>query len=191
MWGGADKLNSLTGTLSHNGTEIAKLDGHWDKIIYYTPKGGSKVCPSAVLSGCAAVLSPFVNQEVLVNLETAPVMPKYVLPIAQQNPWESRRLWSKAANLLNVRPTVDWDAVDAAKGELEHAQRQLPVHQKVPGPWYTKKFHERPFKNPLTGADEQMYTFDYSDCEWPWWLSFCPASFADASLVHRDRALGG
>jgi hypothetical protein len=55
--------------------------------------------PASVLFGpCVAVLHCVLRyvrvvggQDVLVNVKTTPVMPKYVLPVDLQGEWESRR----------------------------------------------------------------------------------------------------
>ncbi len=46
-FGGADKINAVSGHISGPSGEIAKVDGHWDNIINIT-MGGKKVasrCP--------------------------------------------------------------------------------------------------------------------------------------------------
>ena len=180
-FGGSAKINSLSGTITHDGEELATFAGHWDNVVHITRTGGEK--------------------EELFNVAKEPVKAKCVLPLAEQNPWESRRcvvavwvfcvcsavltvlagclslslslclcaclcslcsLWREATELLEKRPTVDWDAVDRAKGALEEEQRKLPCHQEEPGPWDTKKFHLRAFDNPLTGEKEEMYVFDHA-----------------------------
>jgi len=140
MWGGADKLNALTGVIRHGDSEVATVEGHWDSVIHITPTRGAKT--------------------VLIDVTTTPVMPKYVLPEALQGPWESRRLWHKAATLLNCRPVVDWDAVNREKEILEEDQRKLECHRhEEPSPWHTKLFHPTPFKNPITHTVEPLHRF--------------------------------
>ena len=41
-FGGASKLNSLVGKVCRAGKELYSLEGHWDNIMYITPKGGKK-----------------------------------------------------------------------------------------------------------------------------------------------------
>jgi hypothetical protein len=41
-FGGADKVNAVSGTISGPEGEFAKLDGHWDNIVHITI-GGKKV----------------------------------------------------------------------------------------------------------------------------------------------------
>lgn len=94
------------------------------------------------------------------DVRKLPVAPKYCLPDDQQGPWESRRLWSNVTRELHRRPEVEWPSVDAAKGALEDAQRQLPVH-KGTGDWKTKKFHLKSMPDPMTGEAREVYVFDH------------------------------
>jgi hypothetical protein len=141
-FGGSDKINSLNGTIFNRGAAVATIEGHWDKTVYITPSGGRK--------------------ETLFDALTTPILPKYVLPVSQLGPWESRRLWQAASDLLRVRPVVDWDAVEREKAKLEEDQRKLECHRhEDPAKWHTKLFHEVPLKNPVTGVVEPFYKFTH------------------------------
>lgn len=128
------------------GDDLFRVHGHWDKVLYIAPAAGGK-------------------DEVLLDIENAPVAPKRVLPTSLQGPWESRRLWQFTAAQLNTRPAVAWDEVDREKAQLEKEQRLLPCHAFKHGhdgfvEWSTKKFHLKTVHNPLTNEDVELYMFD-------------------------------
>ncbi len=60
---------------------------------------------------------------------------------------------------------VNWDEVDREKGQLEEEQRLLACHAKVGSAeykdWVTKKFHQKTFVDPVTGASRELYVFDH------------------------------
>jgi len=150
MWSDA-ALNGIEGHIySLNKDGISKhedlfhLTGHWDREIFITPTKG--------------------KQTLFLNVAELKVAPKYVLPLDQQGPWESRRLWQYAASELAQRPTVDWDAVDREKGQLEEEQRLLACHAKHGSAeyadWVTKKFHKKEIIDAVTGHNREMFIFD-------------------------------
>lgn len=168
-FGGADKQNAVEGSIRRmpsgsgaaskktgggwfggsakpEGEELFKVSGHWDGVVNIAPAAGGA-------------------ETVLLDVTKEPVAPKYVLPIALQGPWESRRLWQFATAELMTRPTVDWDQVDREKGQLEEEQRLVPCHAAKPGAegyeeWATKKFHSHKVSDPLTGKEVDLFTFD-------------------------------
>ena len=110
---GSATLNSVEGRVfaeGAGGKKIASIRGHWDKVLFITPEGGAE--------------APWLD------LAATPVMPKLVLPLEAQGPWESRRLWRYCSEELQQRPEVNWAAVDREKGQLEEEQRVLPCHAK-------------------------------------------------------------
>lgn len=150
MWSDA-ALNGVEGhiyTLGKDGMskqeELFHITGHWDREIMIAPHKGK---PGLFL-----------------NVAELHVAPKYVLPLDQQGPWESRRLWQYAASELAQRPIVDWDAVDREKGQLEEEQRLLACHAKQGSAeykdWVTKKFHKKEITDAVTGHTREMFLFD-------------------------------
>jgi hypothetical protein len=124
------------GLIKEGGKVLATFKGHWDKIIRYEGPGASGGGGGG--GGGDAWL----------DLTTLPVAPKCVLPLAEQGPWESRRLWRYATLELMQRPAVDWSAVDREKGQLEQEQRTVPCHAAKPGnpehvPWGNKLFAKK------------------------------------------------
>lgn len=171
-FGGADKQNAVDGYIRRmpagagaaskktggggwfgggaskpEGEELFHVTGHWDKLLFIAPAGSSA------------------TPTVLLDVEKAPVAPKYVLPVELQGPWESRRLWRFTTAELLTRPAVDWAQVDREKGQLEEEQRLIPCHAAKEGAagyedWATKKFHKKPVRDPLADKEAPLFTFD-------------------------------
>jgi len=152
------------------GEPLATVSGHFTKALYWTPAG----------AGAA--------QELLLDLARAPVAPKWVLPLALQGPWESRRLWQFATAELLARPRVDWDAVDREKAQLEEEQRLVPCHKGKPGSaahedWATKRFHPRPVEDLVSGGERELYIYDGFD------RAPRAAGAEESNLLHLSRTL--
>lgn len=141
---GGDYNVVATKIIDPTGKKVADITGKWDKSFDIIDRRVKKAKPTLFL-----------------DTRTEPIMPKHVLPLSEQGPWESRRLWSEVTQKLDERPEVDWMAVDRMKGKLEDAQRLLACHQEGGEPWMPKLFHEVPLHNPLTGEDEMVYRMDY------------------------------
>jgi hypothetical protein len=147
-------LNSVSGRVfvEAGGRKIASIKGHWDKVLFLSREGGAgaaaSAAPSSPSSSSAAASSSSASAEApWLDLTSIPVLPKYVLPLDAQGPWESRRLWRYCAEELGQRPEVNWAAVDREKLHLEEEQRLLPCHGKVGTPafkeWEPKLFKPR------------------------------------------------
>lgn len=63
-----------------------------------------------------------------------------VAPIAEQDPWESRRAWNDVACAIE---RGDMDATSAAKGRIENAQRELRKREKEQGTEWERRFFGR------------------------------------------------
>lgn len=151
------------------GEELGTITGHFDKSLFFTAPGGATT--------------------LLMDLTTAPVAPKYVLPLHLQGPWESRRLWQFATSELVKRPIVDWAAVDREKAQLEEEQRMIPCHAAKPGAagyadWATKKFHTKPMPDLHAGGEKPLFVFDDMSTE-----KF-KAGEPEKNLLHLSRTLG-
>lgn len=151
MFSGRDRLNGVDARIYRINAEgkksedLFQVTGNWDKQMHIAGAKGGK-------------------PELFLDIERTPVAPKYVLPLEAQGPWESRRLWRYAAEHLQSRPKVDWDAVDREKGQLEEEQRLLACHAKTSAPeyrdWVTKKFHPKKVTDPITGTTKEWFLFD-------------------------------
>jgi len=154
---------------SAEGEVLAHVSGHYDRVLFITPTGGPT--------------------DVLMDLSTARVAPKYVLPLSLQGPWESRRLWQFATSELLKRPVVDWAAVDREKAQLEEEQRLVPCHNFKPGTagyadWATKRFHTRPMPDLVAGGPEKaLFVFDEFSRD-----KFKPGE-PEKNLLHLSRTL--
>ncbi|KAL4768126.1 hypothetical protein BDW60DRAFT_198509 [Aspergillus nidulans var. acristatus] len=71
------------------------------------------------------------------DLQTTPLT---LAPIEEQDLYESRRAWSDVA--ANIE-TGNMDAVSAAKGKIENAQRELRKIEKAEGREWERRFFER------------------------------------------------
>jgi hypothetical protein len=154
---------------SAEGEVLARVSGHYDRVLFITPTGGPT--------------------DVLMDLSAARVAPKYVLPLSLQGPWESRRLWQFATSELLKRPVVDWAAVDREKAQLEEEQRLVPCHNFKPGTagyadWATKRFHTRPMPDLVAGGpDKDLFVFDEFSRD-----KFKPGE-PEKNLLHLSRTL--
>ncbi|KDQ17742.1 hypothetical protein BOTBODRAFT_105620 [Botryobasidium botryosum FD-172 SS1] len=96
--------NAIAGKVKRNNAEIGDLSGQWNHAIYYKDaKTGNKRVLFDVTS------------------EDAKVAPKFVFPEEEQEPNESRRLWSKLTDAINQK---DMEAATDAKNAVEDAQRE-------------------------------------------------------------------
>ncbi|CBF83826.1 hypothetical protein AN2877.2 [Aspergillus nidulans FGSC A4] len=75
------------------------------------------------------------------DLQTTPLT---LAPIEEQDLYESRRAWSDVA--ANIE-TGNMDAVSAAKGKIENAQRELRKVEKAEGREWERRFFERVDEN--------------------------------------------
>jgi len=137
FWGGDDKIAKVTAVVTCKGVEVATMEGHWNGPMHITRKGG--------------------KQEMLVDSLAEPIMPKRVLPVHLQGPWESRRLWARTSQIMNTRPKVEWAAVDESKGVLEEDQRLLACHKKGDefAEWQPRLFTKGTFKVPESGETKE------------------------------------
>jgi hypothetical protein len=181
FWGGEDKISKVTAVVTSKGKEVATLEGHWNSTMHITRAGG--------------------KPELLIDTEKELIMPKRVLPVHLQGPWESRRLWARTTVILNKRPTVQWGDVDASKGVLEEDQRLLACHKK--GDAFAERlpslFNKGTFTDPESGEVKQgWHTYkhikyiDLAEGEAPLNLiqQSREAAFADARNTEADQTAG-
>lgn len=162
----AENLTGVSASISRvaadgrsKGEVLATFAGHWDGVI--EQKSGAPVAPLMAGSGGGA---RGLSEARFLDVPALEVQPKLTLPLAEQGPWESRRLWQFCSAELLKRPTVDWALVDREKGQLEEEQRLLACHEKegsaAYSEWPTKRFHARKRADPLTGKQRDFYTYD-------------------------------
>lgn len=90
---------------------VGDISGMWSANIDFTDKATGK-------------------RTTVFNAETADAVAKSVLPESEQEPLESRRLWRKLTQAIKLS---DMNAAQAAKSEVEDAQRQLRADREAKG----------------------------------------------------------
>lgn len=90
---------------------VGDISGMWSSEIDFTDKATGK-------------------KTIVFNAETADSVAKSVLPESEQEPLESRRLWRKLTQAIKLQ---DMNAAQAAKSEVEDAQRQLRADREAKG----------------------------------------------------------
>ncbi|KAG8856938.1 hypothetical protein FRB96_006201 [Tulasnella sp. 330] len=126
--------NQITGKLKSGPTEIGSIEGTWsNEFSYKDAKTGEK--------------------RILFNAKskTKDVVQKTVRPESEQDPNESRRLWSKLTTAIGNK---DMEAAQSAKSEVEDGQRDLAKEREAKGTPFVPRFFE--FKNGLWIAKIQM-----------------------------------
>ncbi|KAL7418696.1 Oxysterol-binding protein OBPa [Cryptotrichosporon argae] len=95
--------NVISGHVKGPGrAEVGEVSGMWSSTVEFAEKGSKKT--------------------VLFDAATARSAPKSVLPLAEQEEKESRRLWAKLTDAIK---RSDQNAAQAAKSEVEEHQREL------------------------------------------------------------------
>ncbi|GAA6006133.1 hypothetical protein JCM11491_002043 [Sporobolomyces phaffii] len=94
--------NSIAGKIKSPKGEVGDISGHWSDLMEITRKSTR-------------------SKETLFDAHNTSVTEKSVTPEAQQQPNESRRLWSKVTHAIKQN---DIDAATDAKSEIEDAQRE-------------------------------------------------------------------
>lgn len=94
--------NSIAGKIKSPKGEIGDISGHWSDVMEIHRKGTK-------------------SKEVLFDAHHTSVTQKSVTPEADQQPFESRRLWSKVTQAIKAN---DIDAATEAKTAIEDAQRE-------------------------------------------------------------------
>ncbi|KAJ3862425.1 MAG: hypothetical protein NXY57DRAFT_999089 [Lentinula lateritia] len=96
--------NAIAGRIRHKNNDVGELSGRWSHVMDYknTKTGAKRVIFDAVKDGQA-------------------VSPKWVPPEDQQEPNESRRLWTQLTQAIIAK---DMEAATDAKSAVEDAQRE-------------------------------------------------------------------
>ncbi|KIO23185.1 hypothetical protein M407DRAFT_244881 [Tulasnella calospora MUT 4182] len=129
------QYNLMAGKIKKNGTtEIGSIDGRWSHQLDYKDLRNGK-------------------QRVLFNAsqQTKSMVQKKVAPENEQEPNESRRLWSK---LTAAIANKDMEAAQAAKSEVEESQRALAREREAKGIVHKQRFFE--LRNGLWQAKIEM-----------------------------------
>ncbi|GAA6031609.1 hypothetical protein JCM8097_006547 [Rhodosporidiobolus ruineniae] len=116
--------NSIAGKVKGPKGDIGEVAGYWSDTMELTRKGKGK--------------------EVLFDAHSAKVMPKSVSPEDQQQPFESRRLWSKVTAAIKAK---DLDAATEAKTQIEDQQREAAREREAKGETFQPRFFKPTGKN--------------------------------------------
>lgn len=103
--------NQIGGKVNGPKGPVGDVSGMWSANIDFTDKATGK-------------------KTTVFNADTADSVAKSVLPESEQEPLESRRLWRKLTQAIKLQ---DMNAAQAAKSEVEDAQRQLRADREAKG----------------------------------------------------------
>ncbi|ORX38558.1 hypothetical protein BD324DRAFT_577947 [Kockovaella imperatae] len=103
--------NSIHGAVRVDDSSCGEVSGHWSDTIYYQEKKSS-------------------HKRVLFDPSKTRVVPKSVLPEAEQEEYESRRLWTKLTDAIKA---ADMHGATAAKTAVEDRQRELVRQREAKG----------------------------------------------------------
>ncbi|KAK7041709.1 Oxysterol-binding protein OBPa [Paramarasmius palmivorus] len=114
--------NAIAGRIRHNSTDVGEVSGRWSHVMnFQSAKTGTKrVLFDAVRDG-------------------QNICPKWVAPEDEQEPNESRRLWSKLTQAIIAK---DMEAATDAKSKVEDAQREQRKRMEETGKTHVPRFFE-------------------------------------------------
>ncbi|KAI0693647.1 Oxysterol-binding protein [Cytidiella melzeri] len=113
--------NAISGKVrkTTSNTDLGDISGKWSSVMEYRPtKGGQRVLFD-------------------VNKDGSKIAPKFVQPEEEQEPNESRRMWSKLTQAILAK---DMDAATEAKTAVEESQRESRRHREESGEVYVSRF---------------------------------------------------
>ncbi|KAF8875016.1 Oxysterol-binding protein [Mucidula mucida] len=112
--------NAIAGKIRHNTTEIGEVSGRWSHVMEHksTKTASKRVLFDAVKDG-------------------QNITPKWVPPEDEQEPNESRRLWSKLTQAIVDK---DMEAATTAKSAVEDAQREQRKTLEAAGDKHVPRF---------------------------------------------------
>lgn len=114
-------FNAIAGRIRHGSTEVGEITGRWSHVMdYRSVKGDKRVLFDAVKDG-------------------QNVSPKWVQSEEEQEPNESRRLWSKLTQAIIAK---DMEAATDAKTAVEDAQREQRKRMEEKGEKHVPRFFE-------------------------------------------------
>jgi hypothetical protein len=131
------EYNKLKGKIIMKGKDgkdlvLHTFEGGWDKVIKIKDAKG--------------------KEEILFDVDKTPVQKKFVTPIDQQGPWESRRAWDEVSKALKKHDHVN---AEKAKTVIEDLQRKYVIERTAKKIEYqTKLFHKNA---------KGVFVFDHND----------------------------
>jgi len=114
--------NALSGRVHRGSSDIGEVSGKWSHIMEFrsAKNGGKRVLFD-------------------VNQDGQNVAPKFVAPEAEQEPYESRRLWHRVTQAIEAK---DMEAATGAKSAIEDAQRELRRRRDENGETFVPRYFE-------------------------------------------------
>jgi hypothetical protein len=117
--------NAIAGRVRRGGTDLGEVTGKWSSLMEF--KSTKVLLPlppttKTLLTTHRPVQSGEKRTLFDVQKHGSAFAPRWVAPEDEQEPYESRRLWSDLTRALLAK---DMDAATAAKGAVENAQREL------------------------------------------------------------------
>ncbi len=129
MFGG--EYNNVVGKIKKKGTTIFTIRGKWNDK-YYIKAEKSK------------------TEELFLDVNAEKRFPKYVIPLENQLPNESRNLWKLCSDALKRK---DIKSANEEKSKIESRQREAVTERDKKGDVYQPKFFER------SKEDKDFWTF--------------------------------
>jgi len=114
--------NAIGGKVRHGSTEIGTIDGKWSGVMEYkdAQTGEKRVIFDVAKDGLK-------------------VIPIVCAPEEEQEPYESRRLWSALTKAIVAK---DMEAAQAAKSAVEERERELRKKREESGQTHVPKYFE-------------------------------------------------
>ncbi|XP_076386413.1 oxysterol-binding protein-related protein 8 isoform X5 [Megachile rotundata] len=119
--GGAEQMNQVAGAIRLGKETLATISGYWDGQIIITDKRTGQE-------------SVFFNPTPEVRKKR---LKKYTVPLENQGPWESEKLWYDVTQAINKDDQI---AATEAKTQLEEAQRERAKERKIKGQEWVPKY---------------------------------------------------
>jgi len=143
--------NALAGRVRRNNSDVGEISGRWDQVVEFkSAKTGNK----RVLFDVAK--------------DGQNVAPKFVPEEDEQEPNESRRLWSKLTYAIDLK---DMEAATEAKSAVEDAQREMRRKMEESGQKHAPRFfqlHDGRWQPKFTMSDDPSTTIeDVQKWIWP------------------------
>lgn len=103
------EYNRVTAVIKHNGKVIHHLHGKWDECLYLTDAKKDNVSHMTFYE---------LQEQVFLDVREMPVLPKKVLDVPYQGPYESRRLWNHVTQAIRSPEGPQWKVVEEEKTKL-------------------------------------------------------------------------
>ncbi|KAF9229827.1 Oxysterol-binding protein [Gyrodon lividus] len=114
--------NAIAGRVRRGNSDTGEVSGRWSHIMEF--KSAKNASRRALFD---------------VSRDGQDVAPKFVAPEAEQQPYESRRLWYRLTQAIEAK---DMEAATCAKSAVEDAQRELRRRREESGEIFVPRYFE-------------------------------------------------